>query len=150
MTTNQVINDQELTRSLEKWLRGIIGLFLDPLGLLAKAGGPKQHLSIVFTVTTTATANRSLSVVDDLVPGLGRPEAPTEGIPKGAVRFEPPELAPDQTSFRLVVDAATIADRPGATYWGSVSVGDANPPSSSAGPGLFSSVETVPVWIVIP
>ena len=89
MPKNQLTDDQA-AQTAEKWVRGIIGLFIDPFGFFGKMGGPKQHRSHPFTSTSSATSNRALEMVDDLHPGIGRPSDSHEAIPKEGIRFEPP------------------------------------------------------------
>jgi hypothetical protein len=148
VSKNQLTDDRTV-QAAEKWVRGIIGLFIDPFGFIGKMGGPEQHRSHPFTVTSSATSDRVLRMVDDLHPGIGRPSDPHEPIPKESICFEPPSLGTSQASFRITIDTATVQGHPGGTYWGSVSVTDAAS-ASTGGPGLFSAAQTIPVWIVIP
>ncbi len=131
------------------WVKGMVTLLLDPLGLWDDSGTSGDLRSVVFTTTTPSTGPRTLEPVDDLHPAIGRSGHASEALPKGSIRFEPPRLAAGQDAFRLCVDAGTAAGRPGATYFGRVRVTDA----ASAGPGgsgIHSSGESVPVWIVLP
>jgi hypothetical protein len=145
----QPLSEDQLSQAAANWVKGIVSLFLDPWTLLEDPGGSGDYKSVVFTVTSPPAGTRSLAVVDDLKPGICRVGHPEEALPKASIRFEPAHLGPQQQSFRLVVDAATAKGHPGGTYRGSVNVCDENTPSA-AGPGIFSSSETVPVWIVIP
>lgn len=143
-------SSDELTRLISAWVKGVASLFLEPWQFLEGLDGATNHKSQIFTTTTgmAAVSTRTLELVGDLSPGIGRPKHPEEAIPKGSVRFEPSQLGPDDTSFRLLVGAGAVEDRPGGTYWGTVSVQEAG--GLATGPGIFSTAETVPVWIVIP
>jgi hypothetical protein len=138
----------ELTEWMSAWVKGITSLFIDPWQLLQDLeGGGGTIRSQVFSATSSAISSRTLELADDLIPGIGRPKHPDEAIPADAVRFEPPVLAAGETSFRLLVDADSVEDHPGGTYWGTVTV------SESAGPlgiGIFAATESVSVWIVVP
>jgi hypothetical protein len=140
--------EDQLTQLVETWVRGIVGLFVDPFAMSENDGEATDFRSMTFTAKAAATT-RTLELTGDLVPGIGRTGSPKEALPVKCVRFDPPQLGSNETSFRLIVDAASSNDHPGATYWGNVNVND----SSTLGTGglsLSSSVETVRVWIVIP
>ena len=82
--------------------------------------------------------SRTLVATDSLQPGLRESDA--DDIPPDAVAFEPKVLAPDQTSFRVVVDGKRLAGQPGGLYTGPV----------EARTEVTQPGDPVDVWIVIP
>jgi hypothetical protein len=138
-------SSDELTRWVSAWAKGMVSLFVEPWRFLEELGGPTSYQSQVFTATADPVATRTLELEDDLTPGIGRPKHPEEAIPASSVQFEPPQLGPGDTAFRLLVEAGAVEDRPGGTYWGTVSVGD-----TGGLAGIFAAADTVQVWIVIP
>ena len=141
--------DDPLTWAVTDWVEMMVGWFLDPLGFVCETRSSGDCRSPVFCVSTTSTSRRSLALQDNLAPTIGLPDHPGEDIPKAAVRFEPPSLGPNETAFRMVVDAEAVRDHAGGTYWGYVTAGDSDG-AGAGGPGIFASTDGTSVWIVIP
>ena len=141
--------DDELESFVDEaqdWFETWVSLWTVPFKLLgALVGederGPDTYTSVKFTVAA-AHETRSLVLRDKLSSGLCRQD--TEELPTACVRFNPSELAPGKTSFRLEVRAKDVAKFPGGTYQGTVDVSsDAEHPQAAGGNG-------VAVWIAIP
>jgi hypothetical protein len=116
----------DLEHAIDAYWRSALQVWFLPWRVYEAAKGATTLQSTLFTVAQ-APGNGSrhrLVVSRSLAPGIPYAKQ-NEVLPESAIQFDPAVLEPGDSSFRLLIDPHAFHGRPGATYWGEVSVTDA-------------------------
>jgi hypothetical protein len=130
----------DLEQAVDAYWRSATQLWFLPLKVWEALKGVTTLQSTQFKIHPVDLSHRHLlSLSKSLAPGIPYARR-SEALSDTAIRFDSAVLEPGADTFRLLVQADTFHLRPGATYWGEVTVtDDAN----------NQVVERVDVWLVV-
>jgi hypothetical protein len=114
-----------LEQAVDTYWRSALQLWFLPWKVYETVKGATTLQSTIFTVEQAPSngSRHRLVLSKPLAPGIPYAKQ-NEALPASAIQFEPAVLEPGDNSFRLLIDPHAFHRRPGATYWGEVSVTD--------------------------
>ena len=131
----------DLEGAVDAYWRSATQLWFLPLKVCDTLKGATTLKTTQFRAKTPAAVacRCRLSLSMSFAPGLPYASR-SEALPDSAIGFESAVLEPGNNTFRLLVEATALDLRPGATYWGEVTVAD-----DASG----TEIERVMVWLVV-
>jgi hypothetical protein len=114
-----------LENAVDAYSRAVFQMWSLPWKVWEVAKGATTLQSTLFSVGSSpgAGSRYRLALSKPLAPGIPYAKL-NEALPESAVQFDPPMLGPGESTFRLLIEGHALHHRPGATYWGEVTVTD--------------------------